>query len=152
MKLLHDCNYPGFHGLLTFCSMPLHPLVGHHEIRRRLARAVQTRRLPQVLVLCGPAGVGKQRLALWLAQRVLCEAAREEPCGICRACRLVAGLGHPDVHWFVPVQRPKSSETDKQVEEASQALSTALEERRSQPIYGPSDGMASHAIASARLL
>jgi DNA polymerase-3 subunit delta' len=132
--------------------MLLHPLVGHHETRRRLARAVQSQCLPQVLVLSGPAGVGKQRLALWLAQLVLCDGAREEPCGTCRACRLVGGLAHPDVHWFVPVQRPKASETDKQIEEASQALAAALEERRNQPLYAPSDGMASHGIASVRLL
>jgi DNA polymerase III subunit delta' len=108
--------------------------------------------LPQVLILAGPWGVGKQRLALWLAQLVLCEAAREEPCGTCRPCRLVGGLAHPDLHWFVPIPRPKASETDKQVEEASQALAAAMEERRSRPLYAQSDGMASHGIACVRLL
>jgi DNA polymerase-3 subunit delta' len=132
--------------------MLLHPLVGHHETRRRLALGVQSKRLPQVLVLAGPWGVGKQRLALWLAQLVLCEAAREEPCGTCRSCRLVGGLAHPDLHWFVPIPRPKTSETDKQVEEASQAIAEAMEERRSRPLYAQSDGMASHGIASVRLL
>jgi DNA polymerase-3 subunit delta' len=152
IKLLHNSNYPDIRGLLTFCPMPLHPLVGHNEARKRLAQGVQSERLPQVLVFAGPRGVGKQRLALWLAQLVLCEAAREEPCGSCRACRLVGGLAHPDLHWFVPIQRPKASEPDKQVEEASQALATAMEERRSQPLYVQSDGMASHGIAGVRLL
>jgi DNA polymerase III subunit delta' len=96
--------------------------------------------------------VGKQRLALWLAQLVLCQAPQEEPCGSCRACRLVSGLAHPDLHWLVPIPRPKASETDKQVEEASQVLAAAMEERRSQPLYPPIDGMASHGIASVRLL
>jgi DNA polymerase-3 subunit delta' len=132
--------------------MPLHPVVGHHETRRRLAQGVHSNRLPQVLVLAGPWGVGKQRLALWLAQLVLCEAAREEPCGTCRACRLVSGLAHPDLHWFVPIPRPKASEMDKQVEEASQALAEVMEERRSRPLYAQSDGMASHGIATVRLL
>ncbi|HEV8455928.1 MAG TPA: DNA polymerase III subunit, partial [Gemmatimonadales bacterium] len=145
-------NYPGLDGLLTFCSMLVHSLVGHHETRRRLAQAVQSKRLPQVLVLAGPWGVGKQRLALWLAQLVLCEAAGEEPCGSCRACRLVGGLAHPDLHWFVPIARPKASETDKQVEEASQAIAEVMEERRARPLYAQSDGMASHGIASVRLL
>jgi DNA polymerase-3 subunit delta' len=152
IKLLHNPTYPDFRGLLTFCPMPLHPVVGHYETRRRLAHGVQSKRLPQVLVLAGPWGVGKQRLALWLAQLVLCEAAREEPCGSCRACRLVGGLAHPDLHWFVPIPRPKASETDKQVEEASQAIAEVMEERRSRPLYVQSDGMASHGIASVRLL
>jgi DNA polymerase III subunit delta' len=91
-------------------------------------------------------------LALWLAQLVLCEAPGKDPCGTCRSCRLVGGLTHPDLHWFVPIPRPKASETDKQVEEASEALAEAMEERRSRPLYAQSDGMASHGIASVRLL
>jgi DNA polymerase-3 subunit delta' len=132
--------------------MTLHPLVGHHETRRRLVQGLRSNRLPQVLVLAGPTGVGKQRLALWLAQLALCDGKADEPCEACRACRLVGGLVHPDVHWFVPIPRPKVSEPDKQVEEASQAIAAAMEERRSQPFYPSSDGMASHGIASVRLL
>src|SRR6476660_299383 len=132
--------------------MTLHPLVGHHQLRSRLAHAVRNKRLPQVLLFAGPAGVGKQRLALWLAQLVLCESAKDEPCGSCRACRLVLGLSHSDLHWFVPIARPKASEPDKQVDEAAQAIAGVLEDRRNQPLYAPSDGMASHGIASVRLL
>jgi DNA polymerase-3 subunit delta' len=132
--------------------MTLHSLVGHHDVRRRLAQAARAGRLPQVLLLTGPAGVGKQRLGLWLGQLVLCESAETEPCGVCRSCHLVGELSHPDLHWFVPIGRPKGSEPDKQVEEASLAISAVLDERRSQPLYGPSDGMASHGIASVRLM
>jgi DNA polymerase-3 subunit delta' len=105
-----------------------------------------------VLLLTGAAGVGKQRLALWLAQLSVCERPGEEPCGSCRACRLVSALSHPDVHWFIPIARPKASEPDKQVEEAAQALAEGLEERRNQPLYSESDGMASHGMAIVRLL
>lgn len=104
------------------------------------------------MIFAGPWGVGKQRLALWLAQLVLCESPEEEPCGSCRACRLVAGLSHPDLHWFVPIQRPKAVEPDKQIEETSQALAAAMEERRNQPLQQRIDGMAIHGIATARLL
>jgi DNA polymerase III subunit delta' len=132
--------------------MTLHPLAGHRETRSRLAEGVRNNRLPQVLTLAGPWGVGKQRLALWLGQLVLCEARGDEPCGSCRSCRMVTGLAHPDLHWFVPIARPKASETDKQIEEASQAITACLDERRTQPLYGQVDGMASHGIASVRLL
>ena len=130
----------------------MHPLVGHHDARRRLAEGARNDKLPQVMVLAGPWGVGKQRLALWLAQLVLCQAGGDEPCGSCRACRLVAGLAHPDLHWLVPIPRPKAAEFDKQIEEAAQAITATLDERRTQPLYGPVDGMASHGIASVRLL
>jgi DNA polymerase III subunit delta' len=132
--------------------MPLPPLTGHQPLRHRLGEAVGRGTLPQVLLLTGSAGVGKQRLALWLAQVLLCERQGQAPCEGCRACRLVITLGHPDLHWFVPIPRPKASDPEKQVEEAAQALAQAMEDRRSQPLYGESDGMASHGIATVRLL
>jgi len=130
----------------------MHPLVGHLEARRRLAESVRGGRLPQVILVTGPEGVGKQRLGLWLGQLLLCERPGDEPCGECRACRKVLGLAHPDLHWFVPIPRPKAGEADRQVEEASELLSEAMEARREQPLAVPADGMALHPVASARLL
>jgi DNA polymerase-3 subunit delta' len=132
--------------------MPMHRLVGHQEARQRLARAVRSDRLPQVVLVVGPAGVGKQRLALWLAQLLLCEQPGAEPCGRCQPCRQVEGLAHPDVHWFVPIARPKAADADKQVEEAADALAQAMEDRRARSLYVAPDGMASHGMASVRLL
>ena len=132
--------------------MPIHPIVGHQEARRRLAAALRAGRLPQVLLITGPAGVGKQRLALWLAQLALCESPADEPCGRCRTCRLVVELAHPDLHWFVPIPRPKAGDADKMVDEAAEALSEVMTDRRATPLYPPPDGMAGHGIASVRLL
>jgi DNA polymerase-3 subunit delta' len=132
--------------------MPLHPLIGHRQTQSRLSRAFRGGKLPQVLLLTGPAGVGKQRLALWLAQLAFCEQRQEEPCGDCRGCRLVMGLSHPDMHWFVPIPRPKATDPDKQVEEAAQSIAQVLDERRAQPLYVAADGMATHSLASVRLL
>src|SRR5688572_23422989 len=132
--------------------MPLLPLTGHAVARRRLAVAARSGRLPQVLLVTGPAGVGKQRLALWLAQLVLCERRELDPCGECRACRLVQGLAHADLHWFVPIARPKAADSDKQVEEAAEALAGTMEERRADGLWRAPDGMASHSMSSVRLL
>ena len=138
--------------LISFSPMTLHPLSGHEEARHRLASAFQGGRLPQVLLFTGPAGIGKQRLGLWLGQLLLCQAPGQEPCGKCQPCRLVLGLAHPDLHWFVPIPRPKAGELDKQVEEAAELLAEAMAARREEPRYGPVDGMHSHSLASARLL
>ena len=132
--------------------MPMHPLVGHWEARRLLSRAFQGGRLSQALVLTGAAGVGKQRLGLWLAQLVLCAAPGEEPCGRCAGCRAVEGLAHPDLHWFVPIPRPKATDRERQVEEAAESLADLLEERRANSLYPPPEAMAIHGLASVRLL
>src|SRR2546427_11551905 len=90
-------------------AMPLPPLIGHERVKTRLAGAHASGKLPQALLLAGPRGVGKQRLALWLAQLIHCEApgSTQESCGQCRSCRLVLSLQPPDVHWFVPLELGK---------------------------------------------
>ncbi len=65
---------------------------------------------------------------------------------------MVMGLAHPDLHWLMPIARPKSGEPGKQVEEAADAIAAELAERRKQPLYAQPDGMAIHPIASVRLL
>jgi DNA polymerase III subunit delta' len=146
--------------------MPLPPPIGHEKVRTRLAGALASEKLPQALLLVGPRGVGKQRLALWLSQLIHCERPKrepQEPCGECRPCRLVLSLQHPDVHWFVPLELGKRGgggggaagggiDADKQVELAADALAEEMNARREQPFYEPPAGLASHPVAAVRLL
>ena len=132
--------------------MTLAPLAGHLEQRRQISSAIRSRRLPHLLLLTGPEGVGKQRFGLWVAQRLLCEAQTDEPCGNCRQCRLVLNLAHPDLHWFMPVLRPKAAEADKQAEELEEAVGEVLEQRRKDPLYGLPEGLAGHFVATSRLI
>jgi DNA polymerase-3 subunit delta' len=117
--------------------------------------------LPQAVLFEGPRGVGKQRLALWLAQALVCEnpgngngeTGKGEPCGKCQPCKLVLNLSHPDVHWFVPLEpTKKSGDADKQVDVAEEALAAEMAARREQPLYEPPSGVAIHGIAAVRLL
>ena len=140
--------------------MPIPPLYGHEGTRNRLVGAIASGRLPQALLLEGPRGVGKQRLALWLAQALVCERAggkagaeAREGCGECQPCKLVLNLSHPDVHWFVPLElTKKSGDADKQVEVVEEALAEEMAARREQPLYEAPSGLASHGIAAVRLL
>lgn len=100
----------------------------------------------------GPEGTGKQRLALWLAQSVLCAESEGPACGRCPECRLVLDLAHPDLHWFVPIPRPKAAETSKQVDEVKLALGEVMAERRDGGRWTPGDGTTGHWLASVRLL
>jgi DNA polymerase-3 subunit delta' len=132
--------------------MGIAPLVGHKAVRNQLVDAIGADRLPQVLLVTGPRGVGKQRLALWLAQTLLCTGPEPRPCGVCQACSQVLGLRHPDLHWFVPVSRPKPGDPDRQIDEVAEALEGIMAERRLAPLWGAPDGMAAHGVSSARLL
>lgn len=133
--------------------MAIPEFFGHQQVRSDLAKASAAGRLPQVLLVTGEPGVGKQRLGLWLAELVLCsDRSGAPPCGRCRPCRLVRQLSHPDLHWFVPVPRPKAGDPDKQVEEVQEALGEIMAARRENPVYSRPDGMAMHGIATARLI
>ncbi len=131
--------------------MPLHPVYGHDDLRERLATSMRAGKLPTALLLAGPPGVGKQRLGLWIAAGLLCERGQGEPCGSCHACRLAAGLSHPDIHWFFPITRPKG-EDDKQADEAAELLAQAIAARREQPLYPRPDGMAGLFLPLIRVL
>ena len=89
--------------------MAIVQLYGHHDVRARLAASVARGTLPSALLLQGPRGVGKQRLALWLSQLLLCESP-EPPCEKCRGCQFSRALTHPDQHWFFPRQRLKDAD------------------------------------------
>lgn len=132
--------------------MVLRPVYGHEPLLSRLEGALASGRFPQATLFVGPSGVGKQRLALWVAQGLLCDRGPGAPCGECTSCHQVQGLNHPDLHWFIPVVRPKASDQEKQVEEIAGLLAEALTERRSNPLYGAPDPMASHPLGSIRLL
>src|SRR5690606_9759532 len=121
--------------------MPLTPVTGHELVRRQLSAAIGAGRLPQVLLLTGPHGIGKQRLALWLAGRLLCEQPGAEPCGQCPSCRRVRELAHPDVHPLAPTPRPKPADPDKQVDEAAAPLEATLAPRRGPGRWGAADGI-----------
>lgn len=102
------------------------PLYGHEARRRRLTEAAERGALPASILLHGPQGVGKQRLALWLAQFLLCPEP-DRPCGRCQTCRYAAALTHPDLHWIFP--RPRPRDADPSAEEIQSDYAAAIAER-----------------------
>lgn len=77
------------------------PVIGHDWAVDLLRPAVSTGHPPHALLITGSPNVGKGTLARSLAQGLLCTASRR-PCGVCRACRLVANGNHPDLRWIEP--------------------------------------------------
>jgi DNA polymerase-3 subunit delta' len=77
------------------------PIIGHEWAVELLDRGINTGKLSHAYLFVGPKQVGKHTLAKATAQAILC-TGDQPPCGTCRACRLVMGDRHPDVHLIAP--------------------------------------------------
>jgi DNA polymerase-3 subunit delta' len=83
--------------------VPFHTIVGHRRLLTLLSRAVARGTVPPALLFAGPAGVGKRRAAMAIAESVNCLKPAETPefvrdaCGECAACRRIQRGVHPDV-------------------------------------------------------
>ena len=132
--------------------MPIVDLYGHESLRARLRAAIHRGTLPASLLIHGPRGVGKQRLALWLGQLLLCESPGSDgPCGACRSCRYSRELGHPDLHWYFPRPRPKDA--DPSLDEVKDDFIDAIHERLdSNGIYPPPSGLEGIFIRTVHLV
>ncbi|MBC7844168.1 MAG: AAA family ATPase [Gemmatimonadaceae bacterium] len=118
--------------------MPLSPIFAHDALRHRLAGALTRGTMPGSLLLHGRRGTGKQRLALWLGQTLLCSGA-PQPCGACQGCRYATELTHPDLYWFFPV--PRADISDSSPEEALAFMRGAMRDRALDGgLWGPSSG------------
>ncbi|MBB4637763.1 ATP-binding protein [Longimicrobium terrae] len=118
--------------------MPIPPVYGHAEARAMLASAARQNNLAQSLLLHGPAGIGKERVGMWIAQRVVCEQpGADGPCGVCNSCRMVDRLEHPDVHWFFPLPRPDAATPEKLRDKLEEARGVELVARRGDPLHVP---------------
>ena len=126
-------------------------LYGHEPLRLRLRASVDRGRLPASLLLHGPKGVGKQRLALWLGQLLLCAGDATRPCGACQHCRYAIGLVHPDLHWFFP--RPRLKDPDPSRDDVREDYAEAIADRAERHgLYEPAGGTDAIYVAAVRAL
>jgi len=129
--------------------VPIVPLYGHQVLRRRLADAVARDALPPSLLLHGPRGIGKQRFALWLGQRLLCSGTGERPCGVCTSCRYAVALTHPDLRWFFP--RPRLGDADATPQDIRDDYADAIADRvAASGLYAPASGSEAIFVATVR--
>lgn len=82
--------------------MPFRDIVGHRHLTSLLSRAVSRGTVPPTLLLAGPAGVGKWRVARAIAEALNCLTPVEgDACGTCRACDRIGRDMHVDVLFLV---------------------------------------------------
>jgi DNA polymerase-3 subunit delta' len=78
--------------------MPLRDVLGHNRLTSLLKRSAAGGSLPPSLLFTGPAGIGKRKTAVALAQTLNCLTPLDgDACGTCPACTRIARGVHPDV-------------------------------------------------------
>lgn len=86
-------------------------LQGPHSEERsriRLISALREGRFPQSVLIDGPAGIGKKKLAIEIMQALMCTHPDQRPCGECFGCKMAKS---PEVvdHWLVPLVAKEAS-------------------------------------------
>ena len=79
-------------------------IIGHQNIISQLKNAVKAERVAGAYLFTGAQGVGKETVARYFANLILCEGTDDalKPCGECRACRKIRNGNHPDLHIIRP--------------------------------------------------
>ena len=90
---------------MRFCDIK-----AHEEVKEQLRAMVDTDRIPHALLLDGPSGIGKFKMARALAQYIHCtnRTADGDSCGQCPACVQHQTFNHVDTHYSFPVLAKKS--------------------------------------------
>jgi DNA polymerase III subunit delta' len=134
----------------AYFGVPIIDLYGHESLRERLGESADAGKLPSSILLQGHRGVGKQRLALWLAERLLCTEPNA-PCGKCTGCRYARELTHPDLHWVFP--RPRLKDSDPDIEQVRDDYAEAIAERvKNAGLYPAPSGSEGIFVATVRSL
>ena len=87
----------------------------HDELWAQLRASWQDHRWPHAMLLHGQEGVGKNALALQLANALLCDRPGTEwqGCGTCSSCKLLQSNTHPDFLLIAPEEDKQQIAVDQ---------------------------------------
>jgi len=89
------------------------PLPWQETLWDSLNSSIDNGRLPHAILISGPSGIGKMRLAKALAQHLLCQAEMTKyACGSCKGCQLLAAGSHDDISILEPEEPGKPIKID----------------------------------------
>ncbi len=80
--------------------------------RHYLSARLESRTLPQTMLLEGGGESERRALALYLASAIVCTGAEERPCGKCRACVKSKANSHPDIQRYAPEKKGAAFKVD----------------------------------------
>ena len=72
--------------------------IEHHQRASSILRqAIRNERIAHAYLFSGQEGIGKLKVAAFFARALNCETTKEEPCGSCRNCDMLARSMDPDM-------------------------------------------------------
>lgn len=76
------------------------PWIGQQAFGQAAKAMLDRGEWPATVLFSGAENLGKQTIAMWLAQRQLCQNTSRCPCGTCTDCRQVTAGAHPSLLTF----------------------------------------------------
>ncbi len=106
-------------------------------------------RIPHAILLHGPEGIGKSRLALALAWRLLCSGEqRGRACGECHACNLNRAGTHPDLILLRPEGKGGKILIDQVRALIEESATTAHQGQKRIGVFLPAEAMNTNAASA----
>ncbi len=85
--------------------MKFSDIQAHDDVKRQLRAMVDSDRFPHAILLEGPSGIGKFKMARAVAQYIHCtnRTPDGDSCGVCPSCLQHQSFNHVDTHFSFPV-------------------------------------------------
>lgn len=93
--------------------MKFSDVTGHSSVISSLRSIVDSNQIPHAILISGPRGIGKMRLARAFANYIYCQDRRNgDSCGACPACLQNDHHNNPDLHFVFPRTGASSKSTE----------------------------------------
>ncbi len=114
------------------------PAVAQPRVWQRLLRTRELDKIGSAYLFSGPAGCGKEAMAIAFARLGNCESTESEPCGTCPSCQRIDSLQHENLTLVFPLPKEgTSSSGDDPLQGLSgktlDAITAAIAEKAANP-------------------